>query len=160
MTFPIVVSWTRYAALGTYLLLGWACHPPSAEWQEAAREADSAKRVLAQRNRGSAGQVVEFPESERSQYARVENMIQARFAGVEVTPRGSGFSIKIRGTGSFTSSNEALLIVDGSVAQSGTLNRVSPLDVERIEVVKDGMASFYGSRGANGVIVITTRRGR
>jgi len=158
MTFPIVVSWTRYAALGTYLLLGWACHPPSAEWQEAAREADSAKRVLAQRNRGSAGQVVEFPESERSQYARVENMIQARFAGVEVTPRGSGFSIKIRGTGSFTSGNEPLLVVDGSTRQNGALNHISPLDVERIEIVKDGMASFYGSRGANGVILITTTR--
>ena len=150
----------RGGLLFTSLLLGLACHPPSAEWQLAAHEADSTKRVLAERNRGSAGQMVEFPESERPKYARVENMIQARFAGVEVTPRGSGFAIKIRGTGSFTSSNEPLFIVDGSVAQSGTLNRISPLDVERIEVVKDGMASFYGSRGANGVIVITTRRGR
>ena len=160
MRFPIVVACARYAVLGTYLLVGLACHPPSAEWQLAAHEADSAKRVLDQRNRGSAGQMVEFPESERPKYARVENMIQARFAGVEVTPRGSGFAIKIRGTGSFTSSNEPLLVVDGSIAQSGTLNRISPLDVERIEVVKDGMASFYGSRGANGVILISTKHGR
>ena len=102
--------------------------------------------------------MVEFPESERPKYARVENMIQARFAGVVVTPNGSGFAIKIRGTGSFTSSNEPLLVVDGTVRQNGTLNRISPLDVARIEIVKDGMASFYGSRGANGVILITTTR--
>ena len=144
----------------TSLLLGLACHPPAAEWRQAALEADSAKRVLAQQNRGSAGQVVEFEESERRKYTRVENMIQARFAGVVVTPNGNGFAIKIRGTASFTSSNEPLLVVDGSIVQSGTLNRISPLDVERIEIVKDGMASFYGSRGANGVILITTKQGR
>lgn len=160
MKLSSVVARARYGVLGTYLLVGVACHPPSAEWQDAAREADSAKRVLAQRNRGSAGQMVEFPESERRKYVRVENMIQARFPGVEVRPIGSGFSIKIRGTGSFASSNEPLLVVDGSIGPNGTLSRISPLDVERIEIVKDGMASFYGSRGANGVILITTRRGR
>jgi TonB-dependent SusC/RagA subfamily outer membrane receptor len=158
MKFPIVA--VRYAVLATSLLVALACHPPSAEWREAAVEADSAKRVLAQRNRGSAGQMVEFPEIERPRYARVENMIQARFAGVVVTPNGSGFAIKIRGTGSFTSSNEPLLVVDGTVRQNGALKFISPLDVERIEIVTDGMASFYGSRGANGVILITTRYGR
>ena len=160
MKFPIVVTSGRCAALGTFLLVVSACHPPSAEWQQAALEADSAKRVLAERNRGSAGQVVEFEENERRKYTRVENMIQARFAGVVVTPSGSGYSIKIRGTGSFTSSNEPLLVVDGTIRPNGTLNRISPLDVERIEIVKDGMASFYGSRGANGVILITTKQGR
>jgi TonB-dependent SusC/RagA subfamily outer membrane receptor len=160
MRFPIVAACDRYAALATCLLVGVACHPPSAEWQEAARDADSTKRVLAQRNRGSAGQTVEFPENERRKYVRVEHMIQARFAGVEVTPSGSGFAIKIRGTGSFASSNEPLIVVDGSIRQNGTLNRIRPLDVERIEIVKDGMASFYGSRGANGVILVTATRGR
>ena len=99
MKASIVMACARYAVLGTYLSVGLACHPPSAEWQLAAHEADSAKRVLAERNLGSAGQMVEFPESERPKYARVENMIQARFSGVEVTPRGSGFAINIRGTG-------------------------------------------------------------
>jgi len=155
-----LLGMTRKGVLFSALLAGLACQPPSAEWQRSALEADSAKRVLAQRNRGSAGQVVEFEETERRKYTRVENMIQARFAGVVVTPNGSGFSIKIRGTGSFTSSNEPLLVVDGTIRQNGTLNRISPLDVERIEIVKDGMASFYGSRGANGVILITTKQGR
>ena len=158
MKFPIVVA--RWGLLFTTVLVGLACHPPSAEWREAALEADSAKRVLAQRNRGSAGQMVEFPEAERPKYARVENMIQARFAGVVVTPSGSGFTIKIRGTGSLTSSNEPLLVVDGTIRQNGTLKFISPLDVERIEIVSDGMAAFYGARGANGVILITTRYGR
>jgi TonB-dependent SusC/RagA subfamily outer membrane receptor len=155
----VVDAYVRYAVVGTCLMVGFACRPPSADWEDP-RGADSAKRVLAQHNRSSAGQTVEFEESERRKYARVENMIQARFSGVEVTQNGSGFTIKIRGTGSFTSSNEPLLVVDGSIRQNGTLNRISPLDVERIEIVKDGTASFYGARGANGVIIITTRRSR
>jgi len=139
-------------------LAGAGCRPPSAEWLDLRSSADSARYVLAQQNRSSAGQTIDFEESERRKYRRVELMIQARFAGVQVTPAGSGFAIKIRGTGSLSSSNEPLIIVDGSVQPSGTLNRVSPLDVERIEILKDGTASFYGSRGANGVILITTRR--
>lgn len=84
-------------------------------------------------------------------------MIQAHFAGVQVTQQGGNYTIQIRGVGSFGSSNEPLVIVDGATRTVADLGRVSPLDVQRIEVFKDAAASFYGSRGANGVIVITTR---
>ena len=86
-------------------------------------------------------------------------MIQARFSGVEVTQAGNAFSIKIRGAGSFASSNEPLIVIDGAVRTTADLASVNPKDVVRIEVMKDSAAAFYGVRGANGVIVITTRRG-
>jgi len=82
-----------------------------------------------------------------------------RFSGVQVTPKGGGFAIQIRGTGSFASNNEPLVIVDGATRSTSDLGRIDPRDVERIEVVKDAAASFYGVRGANGVILIKTRRG-
>lgn len=154
-------AYFRFAAVGSCLAVSAGCGPRLGE-QAASPEdvpsADSTRRAVAQRNRSSATQGIDFDETERSKYSRVELMIQARFAGVQVIPSGGGFTIKIRGTGSFTSSNEPLIVVDGALRSTGALSRISPLDVERIEVVKDGTASFYGSRGANGVILITTRR--
>jgi TonB-dependent SusC/RagA subfamily outer membrane receptor len=153
-------AYVRFAVAGC-LAVSSGCAPLSGEQDASpdnARGADSTRRAVAQRNRSSATQGIDFDESERGKYTRVELMIQARFAGVQVTQSGSGFTIKVRGTGSFTSSNEPLIVVDGALRSTGSLSRISPLDVERIEVVKDGTASFYGSRGANGVILITTRR--
>jgi TonB-dependent SusC/RagA subfamily outer membrane receptor len=103
--------------------------------------------------------VVDFEEAERSRFTRVEQMIQARFSGVQVFPKGGGYTIQIRGTGSFGSSNEPLVIIDGASRSTADLGAIDPRDVERIAVVKDAAASFYGVRGANGVIMITTRRG-
>jgi TonB-dependent SusC/RagA subfamily outer membrane receptor len=96
---------------------------------------------------------------------RVEELIQGRFAGVEVVRlAGGGFSLRIRGAGSFMSGNEPLYVVDGiplSPAPGGALVGVDPRDIERIEVLKDASAtSSYGVRGANGVILIKTKRGR
>lgn len=84
-------------------------------------------------------------------------MIQANFSVITVTPKGSGFSIQSRGSGSFASSNEPLVIIDGASRTTADLRGISPKEVERIEIVKDAAASFYRVRGANGVIVITTR---
>ena len=112
-----------------------------------------------ERNRSSASQVVTFESEERSRFSRVEQMIQAHFSGVQVVSSGGGYSIRIRGTGSLGSGNEPLVIIDGASRTPADLRSVSPLDVKRIEIIKDGAASFYGSRGANGVIVITTGRG-
>lgn len=151
------------AVLGAYLAAGTACHRPSttdnAAARERARTADSVRNAQAARSQSSATQVVEFDESERSRFTRVEQMIQAHFPGVQVTPRGNGFAIRIRGTGSFGSSNDPLVLIDGVSRAAADLSGVNPRDVVRIEVVKDAAASFYGVRGANGVIVIKTRRG-
>ena len=77
--------------------------------------------------------------------------LRGRVAGVEVSPNNS---IRIRGTNSINSSTEPLIIVDGSEAD---LNSVSPYDVYSVSVLKDASSSIYGVRGANGVILITTK---
>jgi TonB-dependent SusC/RagA subfamily outer membrane receptor len=92
----------------------------------------------------------------------VEEMLRGRIAGVEVfsLPSG-GISVRIRGATSLTQSSEPLFVVDGMPVQAeagGALTWLSPRDVQRIEVLKDpGSTAFWGSRGANGVIVITTK---
>lgn len=93
--------------------------------------------------------------------ANVGEALQGQMAGVEVTSSsgqpGSGVDIKIRGTSSF-GSNTPLYIIDGVPSD---INNVSPNDIESIEVLKDGAsAAIYGSRAANGVVLVTTKRAR
>jgi TonB-dependent SusC/RagA subfamily outer membrane receptor len=97
---------------------------------------------------------------------RIEEVLQGRVAGLHVTRTpGGGYSLRIRGTNSLTGNNEPLLVVDGMIVSthmtSTTLGSINPTDVQRVEVLKDaGSTAIYGSRGANGVIIITTKRGR
>lgn len=95
--------------------------------------------------------------------SRVEEMIQGRMAGVVVTRvAGGGYSIRIRGASSLAG-GEPLFVLDGvpllSTRPGHELDGINPSDIERIDVLKDaGSAAVYGSRAANGVILITTRR--
>lgn len=92
----------------------------------------------------------------------VADMLVGRFPGVEVRQLANGSAtIRIRGSRSFRSNEEPLIVVDGIPQQNGAqaLMDMSPRDVESIDVLKDAAASaVYGSRGANGVILISTRR--
>lgn len=94
---------------------------------------------------------------------RVEELL-ARVPGVEVIPRRDGdFSVRIRGVRSISGGNEPLFVVDGiPISTRGIMSAtagIMPSDIARIDVLKDpGSLAMYGSRGANGVIVITTRR--
>jgi TonB-dependent SusC/RagA subfamily outer membrane receptor len=92
----------------------------------------------------------------------VADMLVGRFPGVEVRQLANGTaSIRVRGSRSFRSSDEPLIVVDGIPQVTGTqaLLDMSPRDVESIEVLKDAAASsVFGSRGANGVILIATRK--
>lgn len=94
----------------------------------------------------------------------VPDMLVGRFPGVEVrTLRNGAPSIRIRGTRSFNASDEPLIVVDGIPQHGGSqsLLDLNPRDVESIEVLKDAAASsVYGARGANGVILIATRRSK
>lgn len=101
--------------------------------------------------------------AEAEHYNTVEEMLQGRVPGVQVTRTTRGFSVRIRGTGTLGAGAEPLYIVDGMpmlpMAGSGGIG-VSPQDVARIEVLKDASAAaLYGTRGANGVVIIATRRG-
>ncbi len=88
--------------------------------------------------------------------------IQGRMAGVQVTQSsgapGAGAVVRIRGVGSVKSGNSPLVLVDGF---PGSLNNIDANDIESLSVLKDAAASsIYGARAANGVILITTKRGK
>ncbi|MBR6245732.1 MAG: TonB-dependent receptor [Bacteroidales bacterium] len=94
----------------------------------------------------------------------VQQSLQGRIAGVNVTSEtgapGAGISVRVRGTGSISSSNEPLYIVDG-IPVEGALNTLAASDIEEISVLKDASsAAVYGSRATNGVVLITTKSGK
>jgi TonB-dependent SusC/RagA subfamily outer membrane receptor len=73
---------------------------------------------------------------------------------------GATSTIRIRGVGSVSASSEPLYVVDG-IPFDGNINAISPNDIESISVLKDATASaLYGSRGANGIIIVTTKSGK
>jgi TonB-dependent SusC/RagA subfamily outer membrane receptor len=91
----------------------------------------------------------------------VEELLVARFPGVHVNLIPGGVRIQIRGTSTILGSTEPLYVLDGMTIQpgpGGALLGINPLDIEKIEVLKDiGSMSRYGPQGANGVIIITTK---
>lgn len=128
---------------------------------------------------------VKINETEAGQSAAVSSMLQGRVAGVQVTSNSAspdaGVSILVRGASSFNGNSEPLYVVDGIVMNtSGSVSLMSgnlgddnkntdestnglmginPLDIASIEVLKDASATaIYGSQGANGVVIITTKK--
>ncbi|WP_235293984.1 SusC/RagA family TonB-linked outer membrane protein [Portibacter lacus] len=93
----------------------------------------------------------------------IDQAIQGQAAGVQVTQvtgaPGDDIKVRIRGTGTF-GNNDPLYVIDG-VPTTGNINMFSPSDIASIEILKDGAAAaIYGSRAANGVVLITTNRGK
>lgn len=94
---------------------------------------------------------------------RVENILQGRTPGVEVTATsgvpGAGMKVRVRGTTSINKSSDPLYVIDGIISSSG-LDGINPSDIQSMEVLKDASSTaIYGSRGSNGVILITTKGG-
>lgn len=92
----------------------------------------------------------------------IEEILKGRVAGVTVTRVDGGIAVRIRGATSIYGSNEPLYVVDGVPIQpgpGGSLVGIDPYDIESIEVLKDPAdTALYGMRGANGVIVVKTKR--
>ncbi|MGB3588951.1 MAG: SusC/RagA family TonB-linked outer membrane protein, partial [Tunicatimonas sp.] len=93
----------------------------------------------------------------------VQQIMQGRAPGVQVIQNshspGGGLSVRIRGANSVLGGSDPLYVVDGFIGGVG-LNSINPNDIESIEILKDASATaIYGSRGANGVVIITTKRG-
>lgn len=90
--------------------------------------------------------------------------MQGKAAGVDITTNerpGSVGSITIRGVRSLSASNAPLYVLDGIPLISGGIDNVNPTDIESIDILKDASATaIYGSRGANGVVIITTKKGK
>ena len=104
---------------------------------------------------------------ENNPTANVADALQGKVAGLQVLNNSgdagdiNNASIKLRGTGSFTASNTPLIVIDGSPAGAGMLAMLNDKDIESVTTLKDASAtSIYGSRAANGVIFITTKKGR
>ncbi|WP_212748474.1 TonB-dependent receptor [Maribacter algarum] len=97
--------------------------------------------------------------------SRVDQALQGRAAGVQVTQvsgaPGASTSIRVRGGNSIQGSNEPLWVVDGIIVGTNfNLNNISANDVQSIEILKDASSiAIYGSRGANGVVLVTTKSG-
>lgn len=95
---------------------------------------------------------------------RVDQAMAGKLAGVQVQEvsgaPGRGLAVKVRGVGSVNNSTAPLYVVDGFPVNSG-LDNINPNDIESIEVLKDAAsAAIYGSRGSNGVVLITTKTGK
>ncbi|WP_183564124.1 SusC/RagA family TonB-linked outer membrane protein [Mucilaginibacter sp. SP1R1] len=105
----------------------------------------------------------------RAKATGTQEAMQGRIAGVDIKRSsgkpGSDYSIEIRGANSITGNTQPLYVIDGvPVAINGSptnpINDINPADIERIDVLKDASSTaIYGSRGANGVILVTTKRG-
>lgn len=130
---------------------------------------------------------VEVDENLSKQLTSIDQLLQGRASGVQITQNAanpnSGVSVRIRGTNSLRGNNEPLYVIDGIIVSSAAedvmsvdpaggqgntgqdpqsgLNGINPRDIERIEILKDASATaIYGSRGANGVVLITTKSGQ
>ncbi len=106
--------------------------------------------------------VVSSEDLARVPSATLSGAIQGRAAGVLVNQTGrpgDGANIRVRGIGSINSNPNPLYVVDGVI--TGGLNNVNPNDIESLQILKDASASaIYGADGANGVVIITTKRGK
>ena len=94
----------------------------------------------------------------------VDQMLQGRVAGMEITSAGGepgeGMSIRVRGSRSINASNDPLIVVDGVVDAVDSFSDINPEDIKSVSVLKDASSTaLYGSRGANGVILVTTKGG-
>lgn len=116
------------------------------------------------RKRDLAGAVAQIKADEvkAGVITNTADLLRGRAAGVAVRQTsfepGAGITVRVRGASSISANNDPLYVVDG--IQSSVGNQVSPEDIESIEILKDAAATaIYGARGANGVVIITTKHG-
>ena len=96
-------------------------------------------------------QHLDMKDSDRN-YLNFADYIQANVGGVEVTPNGG---IIIRGVSTFNGSTQPLILLDGMEIHD--TSSINPNDIQSVDVIKDGSTATYGMRGANGVILITSK---
>ena len=130
--------------------------------------------VAQKRDLGSASVRVTGKQIENLPIQSFDRALQGRAAGVQVTSQsgqpGGAINVRVRGVGSINAGNDPLYIVDGVQIKTGsisgqastnTLGSINPNDIENIEVLKDAAASaIYGAAAANGVVLITTKKGK
>jgi TonB-linked SusC/RagA family outer membrane protein len=120
-----------------------------------------------QKKRAVTGSVasVGYEQFKDRSFANVAQSLEGTIAGVNISTSqgapGFGPTIKIRGTSSITAGTTPLYVVDGMALENFDLNLINPQDIQSVEILKDAASSaIYGSRGANGVILVTTKLGK
>jgi TonB-linked SusC/RagA family outer membrane protein len=113
---------------------------------------------------GSVGKV-DIKDALKAPVRSIDEFLAGRVAGLQASSvdgqPGSSVNIVIRGNNSVTQDNSPLIVIDGFPTENPDLNMINPDDIESIEVLKDASATaIYGSRGANGVLMVTTKKGK
>ena len=144
------------------------------------RKGDNGMIQISERELTTAQSRISAKDMEEMQAASIDQALQGRLSGVDITANsgdpGAGMQIRIRGTSSINSSNDPLIVVDGMPYETSipsdfnfgaadelgyaSLLNIAPTDIKDITILKDAAATaVWGSRAANGVVVITTKRG-
>ncbi len=111
--------------------------------------------TVSEQDKTSAVSSLNEEDTNFTRYSDMYDLIQGNFSGVQIR----NGEILVRGTGSFNSSSAALIIVDGVVSDSDVLRTLKPINIKSVNIIKDGSTAVYGSRGANGVVLIETKKG-
>ena len=161
----LAFSFVGYAAVekqvGPHTVLNVQMNPDLTELSEVVVTGYS---QIQRKDISSAIAVVDVEDMKKYSASNIAEQLQGKVPGVQITTTsdpGSAQSIRIRGIGSINN-NEPLYVIDGVPVQNeANFNFLNPNDIESIQVLKDAAAaSIYGARAANGVIVITTRKGK
>ena len=142
-----------FAAMALVCACGTSKQVPQASRED--EEVNIGYGSVQRKELGFAVDKVEIQSDVMSSYTSVAEYLRSRVAGVEVNPNGT---IQIRGSQTLQGPAEALVLVDGAVCSN--INTINPNDIKSVEVLKDaGSTAIYGSRGGNGVVLITTKGG-
>ena len=169
---PHIKGYSLGALLGLslFLLTGCAGSKEAAESDQGVvvREEGELDRIRSGAIAAAAGEetrwdsTIDGEEAKRQPFAETEGLLHGQIAGVTVMQRPNGtLSVSIRGSNSILGSNEPLYVVDGMpILHMEEGVHINPLDIKKIEVLKDADSkAIYGARGANGVVLITTKLG-
>ena len=165
-----LIGWLGVATTATTVLTAGCAQATTARSPSAARDAAGRRdsvavgygRQLARHMTGAVASVVAGDGAVRPGAERLEELLERR-PGVQVTRLASGdFTVLVRGPSSIVAGREPLWVVDGQPMPYGVptrhvLSGLNPSDVARIDVLRGAAAAVYGSRGTNGVILVTMR---
>jgi TonB-dependent SusC/RagA subfamily outer membrane receptor len=110
---------------------------------------------MADKDKLYAIKAIDDNELDYSSFRNMHEVLTGNFPGLQI----QNGEIVIRNTASFTGDNAALIIIDGRESTMNSLENIATSDIKNISVMKDASASMYGSRGANGVVIVKTKRG-
>ncbi|WP_319503324.1 TonB-dependent receptor plug domain-containing protein [Draconibacterium orientale] len=110
---------------------------------------------VADKDKLYAIKAIDDDEMDYSSFRNIHEVLTGNFPGLQI----QNGEIVIRNTASFTGDNAALIIIDGRESTMNSLENIATSDIKNISVMKDASASMYGSRGANGVVIVSTKRG-